>query len=68
MKRIILKSLEASGVNDVGAYSSLSLRVGAAQELLRRRHSTSTIMRAVGWKNVNVMARYLEEAEVNVWA
>jgi len=68
VKRVILKSLEASGIDDVGAYSSHSLRVGAAQELLRRGHSTSTIMRAGGWKSVNVLARYLEEAEVNVWA
>ena len=67
VKRVILKSLEASGVDDVEAYSSHSLRVGAAQELLRRGHSTSTIMRAGGWKSVNVLARYLEEAEVNVW-
>jgi integrase/recombinase XerD len=67
VKRVILKSLETSGVDDVGAYSSHSLRVGAAQELLRRGHSTSTIMRAGGWKSVNVLARYLEEAEVNLW-
>ena len=67
VKRVILKSLEASGVDDVGAYSSHSLRVGAAQELLRRGHSTSTIMRAGGWKSVNVLARYLEETEVNLW-
>ncbi len=67
VKRVILKSLEASGVDDIGAYSSHSLRVGAAQELLRRGHSTSTIMRAGGWKSVNVLARYLEEAEINIW-
>jgi integrase len=67
VKRVILKSLKTSGVDDVGAYSSHSLRVGAAQELLRRGHSTSTIMRAGGWKSVNVLARYLEEAEINIW-
>ena len=67
VKRVILKSLNESCVEDVGAYSSHSFRVGAAQELLRRGHSTSTIMRAGGWKSVNVLARYLEEAEVNFW-
>jgi integrase len=67
LKRVILKSLEESGVDDFGAYSGHSLRVGAAQELLRRGHSTSTIMRAGGWKSVNVLARYLEEAEINLW-
>lgn len=67
VKRVILKSLNASSVDDVGAYSSHSLRVGAAQELLRSGQSTSTIMRAGGWKSVNVLARYLEEAEINIW-
>ena len=67
VKRVIFKSLGASGVDDVGAYSSHSLRVGAAQELLRRGHRTSTIMQAGGWKSVNVLARYLEEAEVRIW-
>ena len=67
VKRVILKSLNEAGFDDIGAYSSHSLRVGAAQELLRRGHSTSTIMRAGGWKSVNVLARYLEEAEVNLW-
>jgi len=26
------------------------------------------LMRAGGWKSVNVLARYLERAEHNVWA
>jgi len=67
VKRVILKSLKTARIDDVGTYSSHSLRVGAAQELLRRGHSTSTIMRAGGWKSVNVLARYLEEAEINLW-
>ncbi|MFG6511424.1 hypothetical protein ACGYLL_16685, partial [Sulfitobacter sp. M23905] len=28
---------------------------------------TAAIMRAGGWKSVNVLARYLEYAEQNVW-
>jgi hypothetical protein len=44
------------------------MHVGAAQDLLRRGFDTATIMRADGWKSVNVLARYLEKAEQNVWA
>ena len=67
VKRLIKNSLKEMGIEDADAYSGHSLRVGAAQELLRRGHTTSAIMRAGGWKSVNVLARYLEEAEVNVW-
>ena len=68
VKRLIKNSLKEMGIEDADAYSGHSLRVGAAQELLRRGHTTSAIMRAGGWKSVNVLARYLEEAEVNVWS
>jgi hypothetical protein len=46
----------------------LSSRFGAAQDLLKRGFDTAAIMRAGGWKSVNVLARYLEQAEHNVWA
>lgn len=44
------------------------MRVGAAQDLLKRGFDTAAIMRAGGWKSVNVLAHYLEKAEHNVWA
>jgi site-specific recombinase XerD len=53
---------------DAQEFSGHSLRVGAAQELLRRGHDTAAIMRAGGWKSVQVLARYLEKAEHNVWS
>ncbi|RDV01462.1 hypothetical protein DXH95_14295 [Sphingorhabdus pulchriflava] len=53
---------------ETDAFSAHSLRVGAAQDLLRNGHDTAAIMRAGGWKSVDVMARYLEFAEHNVWA
>lgn len=53
---------------DIDAFSTHSLRVGAALDLLRNGHDTAAIMRAGGWKSVDVMARYLEFAEHNVWA
>jgi integrase len=54
--------------DEVGEFSGHSMRVGAAQDLLRRGFDTAAIMRAGGWKSVNVLARYLEQAEHNVWA
>ena len=53
---------------DVDAFSGHSMRVGAAQDLLTKGFDTAAIMRAGGWKSVNVLARYLECAEHNVWA
>ena len=43
------------------------MRVGAAQDLLCAGYDTVAIMRAGGWKSINVLARYLEYAEHNVW-
>ena len=51
---------------DIKAFSGHSMRVGAAQDLLKRGFDTAAIMRAGGWKSVNVLARYLEQAEHNV--
>ena len=48
-------------------FSGHSLRVGAAQDLLRKGFDTAAIMRAGGWKSVNTLSRYLEKAEHNVW-
>ncbi|MFC6639856.1 tyrosine-type recombinase/integrase [Sulfitobacter sp. JBTF-M27] len=52
---------------EVRSFSGHSLRVGAAQDLLKKGFDTSAIMRAGGWKSVNTLARYLEYAEHNVW-
>ena len=57
--------LDPSGVRD---FSGHSMRVGAAQDLLAAGHDTAAIMRAGGWKSVNILARYLEHSEHNVWA
>ncbi|WP_372922271.1 hypothetical protein [Roseovarius sp.] len=43
------------------------MRVGAAQDLLRRGFDTAAIMRAGGWSSINVLSRYLAHAEHNVW-
>ena len=51
----------------VDRFSGHSLRVGAAQDLLCAGFDTAAIMRAGGWKSVNILSRYLEFAEHNVW-
>lgn len=70
VKRIIKSSARDIGLPeaDVNAFSGHSMRVGAAQDLLTKGLDTAAIMRAGGWKSVNVLARYLEHAEHNVWA
>lgn len=68
--RVLVKdSIAAAGLpaEEVAAFSGHSLRVGAAQDLLCAGFDTAAIMRAGGWKSVNVLGRYLEFAEHNVW-
>lgn len=69
VRRIIQSAAKRAGYgSDIASdFSGHSLRVGAAQELLRRGHDTAAIMRAGGWKSVQVLARYLEQAEHNLW-
>lgn len=69
IKRVIKKAAKNAGFSkaDVAAFSGHSMRVGAAQDLLCAGHDSIAIMRAGGWKSTNVLARYLELAEYNVW-
>lgn len=70
VKRVVKDAARRCGLEteQVDSFSGHSMRVGAAQDLLRRGFDTAAIMRAGGWKSVNVLARYLEKAEQNVWA
>lgn len=70
VRRVIKRAAKLSGYdsNLAEEFSGHSMRVGAAQDLLCAGHNTSAIMRAGGWKSVSVLARYLEDAEHNVWA
>lgn len=70
VKLIIKEGIAAAGLppEDVADFSGHSLRVGAAQDLLCAGFDTAAIMRAGGWKSVNILGRYLEFAEHNVWA
>ena len=69
VKRLIKCTAKKCGLSaeDVEDFSGHSMRVGAAQDLLTAGHDTAAIMRAGGWKTINVLARYLEQAEMNVW-
>lgn len=70
VKALIKTSAKETGLPKeiVDQFSGHSLRVGAAQDLLCAGFDTVAIMRAGGWKSVNVLSRYLEKAEHNVWA
>ncbi len=70
VRRLIRESARKVGFDHsiAMAFSGHSMRVGAAQDLLSAGHDTAAIMRAGGWKSVDVLARYLEYAEFNVWA
>ena len=70
VKRVVKEAAKRCELrpDQVASFSGHSMRVGAAQDLLRRGFDTAAIMRAGGWKSVNVLARYLEKAEQNVWA
>lgn len=69
MRRVIKDAAARAGLtsDEVAEFSGHSMRVGAAQDLLKKGFDTAAIMRAGGWKSVNVLARYLEQAEQNVW-
>src|SRR6056297_999668 len=70
VKRLIKSAAMSAGLEpeDINDFSGHSMRVGAAQDLLTMGHDMAAIMRAGGWKSVNVLGRYLEHAEHNVWA
>ena len=69
VKQLIKKSAAAAGLEreEIEAFSGHSLRVGAAQDLLCAGYDAAAIMRAGGWKSVNILGRYLEMADHNVW-
>lgn len=53
---------------DVSSVSGHSLRVGAAQTLVKRGFGLLPIMAAGGWRSANIVARYTENVKMNPWA
>ena len=70
VKRLVKTSAKKVGLDakEIDNFSGHSLRVGAAQDLLCAGYDAAAIMRDGGWKSINVLSRYLEMAEHNVWA
>lgn len=65
----VLKRLSEQAYNaDIAVQvSGHSLRVGAAQTLTARGVGLLPIMSAGGWRSANVVARYVENVETNLW-
>ncbi|MFD2648772.1 tyrosine-type recombinase/integrase [Devosia albogilva] len=64
LKRITARAVE---VNVSKKVSGHSLRVGAAQQLTLDGKGILQIMRAGGWRSMNVVARYVENIDADVW-
>ncbi len=67
--RVLKRLAAAVGMSreEVMEISGHSLRVGAAQQLTINGLPLLPIMRAGGWRSVNVVARYVENVDINVW-
>jgi site-specific recombinase XerD len=66
----VLKKLANRARNDAlpsGRISGHSLRVGAAQQLTLDGHDILQIMRVGGWRSMSVVARYVENVDIDVW-
>jgi integrase/recombinase XerD len=57
--------LQPAGSSKVSGHS---LRVGAAQQLLLNGRRILQVMRAGGWRSMNVVARYVENVHLDFWA
>ncbi|ODT80495.1 MAG: hypothetical protein ABS76_16300 [Pelagibacterium sp. SCN 64-44] len=67
--RVLKKLCDRAGIDIevVQKVSGHSLRVGAAQQLTINGFGLPQIMRAGGWRSVNVVARYIENVDLDVW-
>ena len=64
IRRILKASATRAGLSDEAKLlSGHSMRVGAAQDLLSQGLSPLSIMVAGGWKNIEVVGRYVEKAD-----
>lgn len=61
IRRLMKSAARRAGLTEEAKQlSGHSMRVGAAQDMLGNGYDTVAIMTAVGWKNVDVVARYVE--------
>jgi integrase len=70
INRILKKAARNAALapNVVADLSGHSMRVGAAQDLMADGLGILPIMQAGGWKSTNVLARYVEHAEIGLLA
>jgi len=66
VNRILKRAAQAAGLSAeaIEHLSGHSMRVGAAQDLIVSGLGVLPIMHAGGWKTVNVVARYVEQANL----
>lgn len=65
IRRLLKASAKRAGLHEEARnLSGHSMRVGAAQDLLSQGYGTLAIMTAGGWKNAEVVARYVERANL----
>ncbi len=69
VSRLLKNVAERAGLEPeiVKRFSGHSMRVGCAQDLNRNRFDLLTIMRAGGWRSMNVVARYVEKVDLRIW-
>lgn len=67
VNRIIKKAALAAGLSktEIQKLSGHSMRVGAAQDMMAAGLDILPIMAAGGWKTTNVVARYIENADIS---
>lgn len=65
VRRLVKAAARRAGLNDAALrLSGHSMRVGAAQDLMIAGYDTLAIMQAGGWKNAEIVGRYVEKARV----
>lgn len=67
IRRILKASAKRAGLlEEARNLSGHSMRVGAAQDLLILGYDTLAIMTAGGWRNAEVVARYVEQSKLKL--
>ncbi len=70
ISRLLKRIARQAGLDEdvTSRISGHSLRVGAAQTLLRDGHDVLKLMKVGGWKSATTVYRYIEKAEIDVWS
>lgn len=66
LKKLTKRAQMSEEISD--SVSGHSLRVGAAQQLTINGNGILQVMRAGGWRSVAVVARYVENVDLDLWS